>query len=71
VVVELSSTTLDGVDATVENMTAGTYKLQAVGHAYTKGQPSGLTDSFIQYLLSPYVQQVTIPSLFYAPAPAS
>jgi len=67
----LTGLQLDGVDATVENMTAGTYKLQAVGHAYTKGQPSGLTDSFIQYLLSPYVQQVTIPSLFYAPAPAS
>lgn len=61
---------LDGVDATVANMTNGTYKLQAVGHAYTKGTPTGLTDSFMQYLLGPYVQQVTIPSLFYAPAPA-
>ena len=61
---------LDGVDATVDNMTNGTYKLQAVGHAYTKGAPSGLTASFMQYLLGPYVQQVTIPSLFYAPAPA-
>jgi phosphate transport system substrate-binding protein len=59
---------LDGVDATVENMTNGSYKLQAVGHAYTKGEPTGLTGSFIQYLLSPYVQQVTAPSLFYAPA---
>jgi phosphate transport system substrate-binding protein len=59
---------LDGVDATVQNMTNGTYKLQATGHAYTKGQPSGLTASFIDYLLSPYVQQVTAPSLFYAPA---
>jgi phosphate transport system substrate-binding protein len=66
----LTGLQLDGVDPTVDNMTNGTYKLQAVGHAYTKGTPSGLTDSFIQYLLSPYVQQVTLPSLFYAPAPA-
>ena len=65
----LTGLQLDGVDATVDNMTSGTYKLQAVGHAYTKGDPTGLTASFIEYLLSPYVQQVTLPSLYYAPAP--
>jgi phosphate transport system substrate-binding protein len=67
----LTGLQLDGVDATVDNMSNGTYKLQAVGHAYTKGDPSGLTASFIEYLLSPYVQQVTLPSLYYAPAPKS
>jgi phosphate transport system substrate-binding protein len=67
----LTGLQLDGVDATVDNMTNGTYKLQAVGHAYTKGDPSGLTASFIEYLMSPYVQQVTLPSLYYAPAPKS
>ncbi len=61
---------LDGVDPTVANMTNGTYKLQATGHSYTKGAAAGLTQAFIDYLLSPYVQQVTIPSQFYAPAPA-
>ena len=65
----LTGLQLDGVDATVANMSNGTYKLQAVGHAYTKGDPSGLTASFIEYLLSPYVQQVTLPTLYYAPAP--
>jgi phosphate transport system substrate-binding protein len=67
----LTGLQLDGVDATVDNMSNGTYKLQAVGHAYTKGEASGLTASFIEYLLSPYVQQVTLPSLYYAPAPKS
>jgi phosphate transport system substrate-binding protein len=66
---ELTGLQLDSVDATVANMTNGTYKLQAVGHAYTKGAATGLTDSFIQYLLSPYVQEVTLPALYYAPAP--
>ena len=65
----LTGLQLDGVDATVDNMSNGTYKLQAVGHAYTKGEASGLTASFIEYLLSPYVQQVTLPTLYYAPAP--
>jgi len=67
----LTGLQLDGVDATVANMDNGTYKLKDIGHAYTKGEATGLTQSFIDYLLSPYVQQVTIPALFYAPAPAS
>jgi phosphate transport system substrate-binding protein len=67
----LTGLQLDGVDATVDNMDNGSYKLQAVGHAYTKGEATGLTKSFLDYILSPYVQQVTLPSLYYAPAPAS
>ncbi len=58
---------LDGVDATVANVTAGTYKLQAVGHMYTKGDPTGLTNSFLDFMLSSGVQQQLLPSLFYAP----
>jgi phosphate transport system substrate-binding protein len=59
---------LDGVDASVDNMKNGTYKLQAFGHMYTKGQPADLTKSFLDYMLSPDVQNTLIPSLFYAPA---
>jgi len=58
---------LDGVDATVANMASGTYKLNAVGHMYTKGDPTGLAKSFLDYMLSPAVQQGLIPSQFYAP----
>ena len=58
---------LDGVDATVANMASGTYKLNAVGHMYTKGEPSGLAKSFLDYMLSPAVQQGLIPAQFYAP----
>jgi len=59
---------LDGVDATVANMTNGSYKLQAFGHMYSKGQPTGLTAAFLDYMLSPAVQTQLIPSLYYAPA---
>ena len=62
---------LDGVDATVANMANGTYKLSAVGHMYTKGNPTGLTAAFLDYMLSPAVQQTLIPSLFYAPVSGS
>ena len=58
---------LDGVDATVDNMVNDTYKLQAFGHMYTKGEATGLSKSFIDYILSPAVQNGLIPSLFYAP----
>jgi phosphate transport system substrate-binding protein len=63
----LSGLQLDGVDATVANMVNGTYKLQAVGHMYSKGQPTGLTAAFLAYMLGPDVQGTLIPSLFYAP----
>ena len=63
----LTGLQLAGVDATVANMTNGTYKLQAVGHMYSKGQPTGLTAAFLDYMLGPDVQSTLIPSLFYAP----
>jgi phosphate transport system substrate-binding protein len=59
---------LDGVQGSVATMLDGTYKLQAFGHMYTKGQPDGLTKSFLDYMLTDPIQKTLIPSLFYAPA---
>ena len=58
---------LDGVQGSVDNMANGTYKLAADGHMYSKGQPDGLTKSFLDYMMSDYVQHTLIPSLNYAP----
>jgi phosphate transport system substrate-binding protein len=63
----LNGLALDGVDATIANMAAGTYKLSAEGHMYTLGEPSGLARSFLDYMLGDYVQHTLIPSLSYAP----
>jgi phosphate transport system substrate-binding protein len=63
----LNGLQLDGVDATVSNMSSGTYKLAADGHMYTNGQPSGLTAAFLDYMMSADVQGTLIPSLSYAP----
>jgi phosphate transport system substrate-binding protein len=65
---KLTGFQLDGVDATVDNMKSGTYKLSAVGHMYSKGDPTGLTKSFLDFMLSDGVQNQLLPSLFYAPA---
>jgi phosphate transport system substrate-binding protein len=64
---QLNGLQLDGVDATVANMTGGTYKLAADGHMYTQGQPTGLTAAFLDYMMGPDVQNNLIPSLSYAP----
>lgn len=58
---------LDGVEATVDNMANGSYKLAAFGHMYTKGEATGLTKAFIDYMLSPAVQTTLVPQLYYAP----
>jgi phosphate transport system substrate-binding protein len=63
----LNGLQLDGVDATLANMTAGTYTLSAPGHMYTNGEPTGLTAAFLDYMLGPEVQGTIIPSLSYAP----
>lgn len=63
----LTGLQLDGIDATVDNLASGTYKLQGQGHMYSKGQPDGLTKAFLDYMLSTDVQKTLIPSLFYAP----
>ncbi len=59
---------LDGIDASVDNLKNGSYKLQAFGHMYTKGQPDGLAKSFLDYMVSPDVQSKTLSSLFFAAA---
>ena len=68
---KLTGLQLDGVDASLDNMVNGTYKLAADGHMYTKGQPTGLTKAFIDYILSPEVQNGLVKQLFYAPASGS
>jgi phosphate transport system substrate-binding protein len=59
---------LDGVQGSVQTMQDGTYKLAADGHMYSKGQPTGLTQSFLDYMMSDPIQNTLIPSLYYAPA---
>ena len=65
---DITGLQLDGVDASVDNMKSGTYKLQAFGHMYTKGDATDLSKAFLDYMLSPDIQNTLLPTLFYAPA---
>ena len=51
------------VDATAENIQAGTYPIWAYEHMYTKGAPTGATKTFLDYLLSAEFQAKTLPSV--------
>jgi phosphate transport system substrate-binding protein len=63
----LNGLQLDGVDATIANVGSGTYKLAADGNLYTLGQPSGLTTSFLDFMMGPEVQGTIIPKDSYGP----
>jgi phosphate transport system substrate-binding protein len=63
----LNALQLDGVEATVDNMANDSYKLQTIGHMYTKGAGDALSQAFIAYMLTPAVQSGLVKTLFYAP----
>ena len=65
---DITGLQLDGIDASVDNMKSGTYKLQAFGHMYTKGDAKDLSKAFLDYVLSAAIQNTLLPTLFYAPA---
>ena len=57
----------EGVDATLANLANGTYKIQAPEHMYTKGEPTGLTKAFLDFMISPVVQNGPVKDLYYGP----
>ncbi len=58
---------LDGVEPSKENIITGKYPVWAYEHMYTKGESSGLTKAFLDYMVSPDVQTKIIPELGYIP----
>ncbi|MGH4137795.1 phosphate ABC transporter substrate-binding protein [Clostridium sp.] len=43
---------IDGVEANAENISTDKYKIWAYEHMYTKGEPTGLTKAFLDYMVS-------------------
>lgn len=58
---------VDGVQPTNENVQANKWKIWSYEHMYTKGQPTGLTKEFINYMLSDDVQEKVVQKLGYIP----
>jgi phosphate transport system substrate-binding protein len=53
---------LEGEEPTKENITSGKYPIWSYEHMYTKGEPTGLTKAFLDYMVSdevkPLVEQL-------------
>ncbi|RYL93804.1 phosphate ABC transporter substrate-binding protein [Sporolactobacillus sp. THM7-4] len=61
-VVKLS---IDGIKATEENVASGKFPVWAYEHMYTKGEPSPLVKAFIDYMMSPEVQNGVVKGAGY------
>lgn len=49
---------IDGIDPTYENIAAGKYPFWSFEHMYTKGEPTGLTKVFLDYMASDDVKAI-------------
>lgn len=58
---------VDGVEASDENVQNGTFPIWAYQHSYTKGEPEGVAKEFLDYLFSEDVQNTILPEQGYIP----
>ncbi|MGV3466612.1 MAG: phosphate ABC transporter substrate-binding protein [Heyndrickxia sp.] len=58
---------VDGVEPTQANVETNDWKIWAYEHMYTNGDPTGLTKDFLDYMLSPSVQDSLVAKLGYIP----
>ena len=56
---------LNGYEPTAENVTTNNWPLWSYGHMYTKGEPTGLTKEFLDYVMSDEVQKGIVEQMGY------
>ncbi|HET7627814.1 MAG TPA: phosphate ABC transporter substrate-binding protein [Bacillales bacterium] len=59
---------IDGVEATDENVKNGKFPIWAYEHMYTKGEPDPIEKAFIEYMLSDEIQKGLVPQQGYISA---
>ncbi|WP_106498005.1 phosphate ABC transporter substrate-binding protein [Lentibacillus sp. Marseille-P4043] len=59
---------VDGIEATDENVQSGEFPIWAYEHSYTKGEPTGLAKAFLEYLMSDDIQDGLLPEQGYIAA---
>jgi len=57
---------IDGVEANAQNISTDAYKVWAYEHMYTKGEPTGLTKAYLDYMVSDEMK-ASITKLGYVP----
>ncbi|MCE4049049.1 MULTISPECIES: phosphate ABC transporter substrate-binding protein [Bacillaceae] len=63
----ITALSVDGVEAKEENVQNGTFPIWAYQHSYTKGEPKGLTKSFLDYVMSEDIQSTLLKEQGYLP----
>lgn len=63
----VNSLKLNGYAATVENVATNKWPLWSYEHMYTKGEPTGLTKEFLDYMMTDEVQQGVVVTTGYIP----
>ena len=58
---------VDGVEPSVETVFSGDYPIQRTLHFFTKGAPAGLSKEYIDYVLSPAVQDTVVQDAGFLP----
>ncbi|MDI6900264.1 MAG: phosphate ABC transporter substrate-binding protein [Anaerosomatales bacterium] len=64
---DVAAVTIDGVEPTLANVLNGSYGLQRLLHFFTLGEPEGLTKEYIEYVLSPTVQETLVREAGFVP----
>jgi phosphate transport system substrate-binding protein len=57
---------IDGVEANAQNISTDAYKIWAYEHMYTKGEPTGVTKTYLDYMVSDEMK-ASITKLGYVP----
>ncbi|MNC08349.1 Phosphate-binding protein PstS 1 precursor [compost metagenome] len=67
---DIKAVKFNGVAATTDNVINGSYKIWAYGYYMTKGQPTGATKEFIEYVQSKKFQNGSLKKLKFIPIAA-
>lgn len=67
---DVKAVKFNGVEPTTDNVINGSYKIWAYGYYMTKGQPTGATKAFIEYVQSKKFQQGSLKKLKFIPISA-